>query len=245
MPDLSLAAWVVLALGAVVIGLSKAALPGAGTVGVVLFASALPAKESTGTILLLLIVGDVFALVSYRRHADWRTIVRMAPAVVLGLVAGAVFLAIATDAVVRVTIGVLLLLVVAVTLWRRRSPSTVAAGAVTAGAYGGIAGFTTMVANAAGPVMSMYFLAARFPVQAFLGTSAWFFAVVNVSKLPFSFGLGLITPQGAVTALLLVPVVLAAAFVGRAFARRVDQRLFDRIVIVLTVIGSVSLLIPR
>ena len=93
--------------------------------------------------------------------------------------------------------------------------------------------------------MSMYFLAARFPVQAFLGTSAWFFAVVNASKLPFSFGLGLITPQGAVTALLLVPVVLAAAFVGRAFARRVDQRLFDRIVIVLTVIGSVSLLIPR
>ncbi len=245
MPDLSLAAWVVLALGAVVIGLSKAALPGAGTVAVVLFASVLPAKESTGTILLLLIVGDVFALVSYRRHADWRTIVRMAPAVVLGLVAGAVFLAVATDAVVRVTIGVLLLLVVAVTLWRRRSPSTVAAGAVTVGAYGGIAGFTTMVANAAGPVMSMYFLAARFPVQAFLGTSAWFFAVVNVSKLPFSFGLGLITPQGAVTALLLVPVVLAAAFVGRAFARRVDQRLFDRIVIVLTVIGSVSLLIPR
>jgi uncharacterized membrane protein YfcA len=61
----------------------------------------LPAKESTGTILLLLIVGDAFALVSYRRHADWRTIVRMAPAVVLGLVAGAVFLVVATDALVR------------------------------------------------------------------------------------------------------------------------------------------------
>ncbi len=50
MPDLSLVAWLVLALGAVVIGLSKAALPGAGTVAVVLFASVLPAKESTGTI---------------------------------------------------------------------------------------------------------------------------------------------------------------------------------------------------
>ena len=245
MPDLSLVAWLVLALGAVVIGLSKAALPGAGTVAVVLFASVLPAKESTGTILLLLIVGDAFALVSYRRHADWRTIVRMAPAVVLGLVAGAVFLVVATDALVWVTIGVLLLLVVAVTLWRRRSPATVASGAVAAGAYGGLAGFTTMVANAAGPVMSMYFIAARFPVQAFLGTSACFFAVVNVAKLPFSFGLGLITPQGALTSLLLVPVVLAAAFVGRAFARRVDQRLFDRIVIVLTIIGSVTLLIPR
>lgn len=183
MPDLSLAAWVVLALGAVVIGLSKAALPGAGTVAVVLFASVLPAKESTGTILLLLIAS---ALAVDGRGGS-------------GHGGG---------------------------LWRHRR-------------------LHDDGRQCRRPVMSMYFLAARFPVQAFLGTSAWFFAVVNVSKLPFWFGLGLITPQGAVTALLLVPVVLAAAFVGRAFARRVDQRLFDRIVIVLTVIGSLSLLIPR
>lgn len=93
--------------------------------------------------------------------------------------------------------------------------------------------------------MSMYFLAARFPVQAFFGTSAWFFAAVNLAKLPFSIGLGLLTPGGALTALVLVPVVIAAAWVGRVFARRVDQRLFDRIVIVLTVAGSLFLLLPR
>lgn len=247
MPELSALSWVILALGAVVVGLSKAALPGAGTIAVALFAAVLPAKESTGTILLLLIVGDAFALISYRRHADWRTIVRMAPAVAVGLVGGAVFLGFATDVVVRVTIGILLLLVVGVTLWRRRTTSEAAIGPsrVAAGAYGGLGGFTTMVANAAGPVMSMYFLAARFPVQAFLGTSAWFFAIVNVAKLPFSIGLGLITPGGLLIALVLVPVVIAAAFVGRAIARRIDQRLFERIVIGLTIAGSVYLLLPR
>lgn len=249
MPELTALAWAMLVLGAVVVGLSKAALPGAGAIAVVLFAAVLPAKESTATVLLLLIVGDAFALLSYRRHADWRTIARMAPAVVVGLAGGAVFLAVASDAVVRVTIGLLLLAVVGVTLWRRRRAAVrdgaVAPGALAAGAYGGVAGFTTMVANAAGPVMSMYFLAARFPVQAFLGTSAWFFAAVNLAKLPFSIGLGLLTPGGALTSLVLVPVVIAAAFVGRAFARRVDQRLFDRIVIVLTVAGSVLLLLPR
>lgn len=246
MPELTLGAWAVLALGAVVVGLSKAALPGAGTLAVVLFAAVLPAKESTGTILMLLIVGDAFALISYRRHADWRTIARMAPAVVVGLAAGAVFLAFASDGLVRVTIGVLLLGVVAVTLWRRRAGAVRdGGGPLVAHAYGGVAGFTTMVANAAGPVMSMYFLAARFPVHAFLGTSAWFFAAVNLAKLPFSIGLGLLTPSGALTALVLVPAVIAAAFVGRMFARRVDQRLFDRIVIILTVVGSLFLLLPR
>lgn len=251
MPELTALAWVLLAIGAVVVGLSKAALPGAATIAVALFAAALPAKQSTGTILLLLIVGDAFAMLAYRRHADVRTLLRLAPAVVAGLIAGAGFLAFASDAGVRRVIGILLLLVVGVTLWRRRSAPAAAAASATprphraaAAGYGSIGGFTTMVANAAGPVMSMYFLAMRLPVQAFLGTTAWFFAIVNIAKLPFSIGLGLITGDGLLIALVLVPVVIAAAFGGRWIARRIDQRLFERLVIALTVAGSVYLLLP-
>lgn len=258
MPELTALAWTLLAIGAAVVGLSKAALPGAATIAVALFAAVLPAKQSTGTILLLLIVGDAFAMLAYRRHADLRLLVRLAPAVIAGMVAGAVFLAFASDAGVRQVIGILLLLVVGVTLWRRRSPTTprespagttasgdaAAARRLAAAAYGGIGGFTTMVANAAGPVMSMYFLAMRLPVQAFLGTTAWFFAIVNLAKLPFSIGLGLITGEGVMIALVLVPVVVAAAFVGRGIARRIDQVLFERIIIVLTVAGSIYLLLP-
>ena len=244
--DLSVLAWAALAAGAAVIGLSKAALPGAATLAVALFAAVLPAKQSTGTILLLLIVGDVFALWAYRRHADLRTLLRLAPAVIVGLIAGAVFLAFATDAGVRRMIAVILLAVVAVTLIRRRFQREREPGAgahrVAAGVYGSLGGFTTMVANAAGPVMSMYFIAGRFPVKAFLGTTAWFFAIVNVTKLPFSIGLGLITPAGIVIDLILVPVVVGAAFFGRWIAGRISQRVFERIVIALTVVGAVYLL---
>ena len=244
--DLSVLAWVALAVGAAVIGLSKAALPGAATLAVALFAAVLPARQSTGTILLLLIVGDVFALLAYRRHADLRTLLRLAPAVVVGLIGGAVFLAFASDAWVRRMIAVILLAVVAVTLlrrWRGHEPGTgPRAHRVAAAVYGSLGGFTTMVANAAGPVMSMYFIAGRFPVKAFLGTTAWFFAIVNVTKLPFSIGLGLITPQGLLIDLILVPVVVAAALFGRWIAGRISQQLFERIVIALTVIGAVYLL---
>jgi uncharacterized membrane protein YfcA len=250
LPDLSVLAWLALAVGAAVIGLSKAALPGAATLAVALFAAVLPAKQSTGTILVLLIVGDVFALWAYRRHADIRTLIRLAPAVIVGLVGGAVFLAFASDAWVRRMIGLLLLTVVAVSLWRRarrarREPVPGDAGShrVAAATYGSLAGFTTMVANAAGPVMSMYFLAARFPVKAFLGTSAWFFAIVNITKLPFSIGLGLITPSGLLVDAVLIPVVVAAAFGGRLIAGRISQKLFDRIIIALTVVGSLYLLV--
>jgi len=244
--DLSVLAWVVLTIAAVIIGLSKAALPGAATVAVALFAAVLPAKQSTGVMLVLLIVGDMFALWVYRRHADLRTLLRLAPAVIVGLVAGGVFLAFASDEWVRRMIAVILLAVVAVRLVRRRFTHEKEPGThthrVAAAVYGSLGGFTTMVANAAGPVMSMYFIAGRFPVKAFLGTTAWFFAIVNIAKLPLSIGLGLITPHGLVIDIILVPVVIAAAFVGRWLAGRMSQTLFERVVIVLTIVGAVYLL---
>ncbi|WP_084074429.1 sulfite exporter TauE/SafE family protein [Demequina sp. NBRC 110052] len=242
LPDLPTAAWVLLAAGAAVVGISKTALPGASTLSIAAFAAVLPARQSTGTLLALLIVGDVFALWAYRRHADWGALVRLVPAVIAGVLLGVAFLALADDDAVRRVIGVTLLLLIAFTLWRRRTsaPERPHGGRVL---YGTLGGFTTMVANAGGPVMSMYFLAARFPVKTFLGTAAWFFAIVNIAKLPFSISLGLLTPSGLLLDLVLIPAVLVGAFGGRLIAERLDQAVFEAMVIVLTVIGAAYLLV--
>lgn len=246
--ELSWLAWAGLALGAVLVGFSKTALPGINTLAVAIFAAVLPAKPSTGALLILLLVGDCFALWTYRRHADWPTLIRMIPAVLIGLAVGGVFLAFAGDAMVQRVIGVLLLMLMGLTLWQRRTKSVPtdepdSAPWVAATGYGSLGGFTTMVANAGGPVMSMYFLAARFPVNAFLGTAAWFFATMNVLKLPVSIGLGLITPHSLVLDLFLVPGVVAGALFGRWAAQRIPQKTFDVAVIVVTVLGAVYLLV--
>ena len=246
MPELTGIAWALLAVAALIVGLSKTAVPGSGTVAVAIFAAVLPAKQSTGVLLLLLIVADLFAVAMYRRHANWRALLRLAPAVVLGLVLGAVFLAVADDAWVKRTIGVILLAVIAITLFRRRLSTPVEdrrPHRIAAVGYGTVGGFTTMVANAAGPVMSMYFLAARFPVKEFLGTAAWFFAIVNVAKLPFSIGLGLITVPSLLLDLVLVPIVIGGALAGRWLAGRLRQEIFERLVIGFTVVGALYLLL--
>ena len=241
-------AWAALAVAAVAIGISKTALPGGSILAIALFAAVLPARTSTAATLLLLMVGDVFALIAYRRHAHWPTLLRLAPAVIAGLLVGFAFLALAGDGTVRRAIGVILLLMIAVTLWRRwRQSRTDAAeptsGVLLAGAYGTLGGFTTMVANAGGPVMSMYFLATRTPVQVFLGTSAWFFAIINVVKVPFLAGLGLFQAPVLLMDAVLAPLVVIGALVGLRVARHMNQRVFDRIVIVLTVLGAVYLLL--
>jgi uncharacterized membrane protein YfcA len=100
-----------------------------------------------------------------------------------------------------------------------------------------------MVANAGGPVMSLYLLSAGFRKLGFLGTSAWFFLVVNAFKVPFMVGLGLIDARSLRLDAMLALLVVAGAFAGRSVAARINQKLFDRLVIAATVIGGVQLLV--
>ena len=100
-----------------------------------------------------------------------------------------------------------------------------------------------MSANSGGPVMSMYFLASGFDVQRFLGTQAWFFFLINLVKLPFSAGIGLVTREVVTIALILAPVVIASCAVGKLVANRINQNVFNAIVIVLTIASAAYLLV--
>ncbi|MEW2131973.1 sulfite exporter TauE/SafE family protein [Streptomyces sp. NPDC005435] len=252
-----------LALAALLVGFSKTAVSGANTVSLAVFAAVLPARASTGVLLPLLIAGDILAVLTYRRHAHWPTLWRLFPAVAAGVVAGTLFLVHAGDGVVRTSIGAILLLMTGITLWRRRAaarqgtetdaeaegtadggPATATrAGRTTAGAYGVLGGFTTMVANAGGPVMSMYLLSAGFRKLGFLGTSAFFFLIVNVSKVPFSAALGLIDGRSLLLDAALLVFVVPGAFLGKWAVNKINQRLFDRLVVAATVVGALELLL--
>ncbi|HVM21379.1 MAG TPA: sulfite exporter TauE/SafE family protein [Egibacteraceae bacterium] len=245
---LQVAALVVAAVG---VGFAKTAIGGVASVSVALFAAVLPARESTGALLPLLIVADVVAVSVYRQHANWPTLLRLFPSVAAGVVAGAVFVARVGDVGMRRTIGIILLVLVAVHLWQRwrkrdKDPESLRAEQhrrrhASAFVFGILAGFTTMVANSGGPVMSIYLLSAGMGMLGFLGTSAWFFFAVNVFKVPFSAGLNLITAESLLLNAWLVPAVLVGAFAGRAVIGRIDQSRFETLVLVFVVVSSLSL----
>ncbi|MFJ9107727.1 sulfite exporter TauE/SafE family protein [Streptomyces sp. NPDC102283] len=282
MDTISLWQLAALAAASTLVGFSKTAVSGANTISLAVFAAVLPARESTGVLLPILIVGDLLAVRVYRRHAHWPTLLRLFPAVAVGVVAGTLFLLWADDAAVRTSIGAILLFMTGVTLWRRRiaeketeaetkaetkaeigteaeestgtgtqeragtaagDETVVGTGRTAARGYGVLGGFTTMVANAGGPVMSLYLLSAGFRKLGFLGTSAWFFLILNVSKVPFSVGLGLIDARSLLLDACLLLFVLPGAYLGRACVDRINQKVFDRIVIGATVIGGLQLLL--
>jgi uncharacterized membrane protein YfcA len=243
--------FVALAAAALLVGFSKTAVSGANTVSLAIFAAVLPARASTGVLLPILLVGDVLAVLTYRRHAHWPTLWRLFPAVVAGVVFGTLFLLWADDGVVRTSIGAILLFMAAVTVWRKRAaerpddPDAVVtrAGRVKARSYGVLGGFTTMVANAGGPVMSMYLLSAGFRKLGFLGTSAFFFLIVNLTKVPFSVGLGLIDGHSLLLDATLAVFVVPGAFLGKWAVPHINQRLFEQLVIAATVVGGLQLLL--
>lgn len=237
---LTLGSLAMLALAALLIGFAKTAVGGVAMISVAIFAAVLPSRISTGVALGLLLVGDVVAVRLYRTHADWRTLLKLLPAVGIGLLVGVVFMARVDDALMRKAIGVIVLALIAIQLVLQRHPVEPNERQTTVArwGFGSLAGFTTMVANAGGSAMSLYLLFSRYSMLAFLGTSAWFFLLVNLAKVPFSIGLGLITPSTLLLDAALVPAVLLGTWIGRRTINHLNQKTFNNLVLITTAISA-------
>ncbi|HEY8901486.1 MAG TPA: sulfite exporter TauE/SafE family protein [Chthoniobacterales bacterium] len=241
----TLTQWLLCAAVALSAGMAKTGFSGMGTVGLVLMALVMPARESTGALLTILIVADVVAVLAFSRHANWRVILRLLPTALLGIVVGWLIMPLVPETRFRPLLGGITLALIALLLVQRARPAlaTAASGHPTmawlAGFTGGV---TTMVANAAGPIMAIYLLACRLPKMELVGTSAWFFCVINLSKVPFSVALGLINGPSLLLTLALAPLVAAGAFFGKWLLARINQQLFEALLIAFTMLAAVRLL---
>jgi uncharacterized protein len=241
-PDLALWQWLLGALCAWCVGVAKTGVPGLGIFAVPLMVLTVgDARHSAGWLLPLLCAADVFAVAYYRRHAQTTRLVSLAPWVVAGMVAGAFALG-WPEAVLRRLIGLIVLAMIVLNVIRRRAAAPPPDSAAAVAGYGLTAGFATTVANAAGPIMNLYMLAKRLSKEELIGTGAWFFLVVNLSKLPVYAFHGLIGPRSLLFDAVLVPAVIAGAFSGRALFAHIPQRVFEWVVLGLTCLSALMLL---
>lgn len=243
-PDLGGMQWLFALLAGICVGISKSGFAGVSLVTVTLMAQVFEPRESTGALLPLLIFGDVMAVAVYRRHAVWRHVLRMLPPSVLGVVGGYFLMRALPGARFGPVLGVVVFSMVVVHVVVRVRGGVgkpVPDGAFFAWGMGIWGGLATMLANAAGPVMGLYLLALRLPKYELVGTSAWFFLIINVFKVPFSAGLGLITGSSLVLNAMLVPLVLMGTFLGRRMVAHVPQHLFEVILLASAVLASARL----
>ncbi len=234
-----------IAVSAVVVGVSKTGMPGLGILPVPMMALAFSTRESTGLLLGLLILADLFAVTYHRRNARWRLVLRLLPAALAGIVAGYFGLKVINDQQLKPIIGGIVLVMLGLNCWRTRAggeEAPVPAQWWFAATLGFMAGVTTMMANAAGPVMIIYLLAMRLPKIEFVGTSAWFFFTVNWLKVPFSATLNLVTAESVKLNLMMLPFIGVGALLGILVLKRIPQKAFTMIVQILAAVAAVRLL---
>lgn len=248
-PDMTAFQLVILAVSALLVGVNKSGIPGLGMLPVILLAVAFDLNPgfATGVMLLMICAGDIFAVSYYRRNADWKIVVRLLPYTMLGLALGFVTLQyLNRPEHLRILIGWIILLLAAVHLIRvaffkhAPVPNHWAFSAVV----GLTAGFTTQVANAAGPVMALYLLSMKLPKDRYVGTCAWFFMIMNWTKLPVFCFEGRVTAASLHAVLPMIPLILIGAALGVLFVKRAPQRFFEIVIEIIVIVSAVKLLWP-
>jgi uncharacterized membrane protein YfcA len=240
------------AVGAYVVGLSKTGLPGAAVLAVPLFATVFDGRSIPGATLPILIVADLFAVGWYRRHTRWDVLRPLGRWIGVGFLAGIAFFVAVGSATrpLEVGIGAIVLVIVAIQLARQfRDVAPAPPGRRATAVYGTSGGFTTFVANAAGPIVNTYLAGLGLPKLELVGTSAWLYFAVNVAKIPFYVALGELTSGGRFFTIdslaygaLMVPPIVVGVYSGRSLFRYLPQRAFLTIVLVLSALGALRLM---
>jgi uncharacterized membrane protein YfcA len=257
--------WAIVAGCAIFVGMAKTGVPGLGIMVVPMMALITKrALESAGILLPLLCAADLFAVWYYRRHASVWALWRLFPFVAIGGVGGWLVMSRLDDPTLRFVIGVIVLGMVLLHVLRIRKQNQVKALAMPdspaqkqadpphsdwlqGAVYGLVAGFATQVANAAGPVMSVYLLSMALPKDQFMGTGAWFFMVVNLAKIPGYLQLSppIITAGSLMVDACVLPGIVVGAISGRRIFEMLPQRLFEQVVLGMTTLSALWLLKPK
>jgi uncharacterized membrane protein YfcA len=239
--------WLLIALAAFIIGLSKAGLKGIDMLNVTIMAIVFGGKASTGIVLPLLCSADIMAVIYYHRHAQWPLFWRLIPWMMVGILVG-VFTGKDLDEILfrKIMAVIIMLTVVIMVMMELRRTMTVPSNRFFTAGMGLVAGFTTMLGNLAGAFSNIYFLAMQLTKNDFIGTAAWVFLAMNFFKLPFqAFYWKNITAVTLTTDLLLLPALVIGFWAGLKIVARIKDDTYRKLVIVLTLIGAVFIFLKR
>ena len=240
---LSLESFVFAFLAAFILGMSKAGVKGIAVLIVTLMALAFGGKSSTGMLMPLLIVGDIFAITYYHRHTQWNYLKAFLPWMMLGVLIGVIIGKDLPEKTFQMGMAVTILLTLSMLIWWEKKKVKTIPTHWSFGSFMGVmAGITTMIGNLAGAFSNIYFLAMRLPKNHFIGTAAWLFFLINLFKLPFHiFVWKTVTSESLKIFLILLPGTLLGLLTGVFFVHKISDVFFRKMILVLTSLGAIVL----
>jgi len=244
--DFSIIQWLLLAVCAMFIGMSKVGVPGISMIVVPTLAIIFGGKASTGILLPILMMADVFGVAFYHRHAQWRYFWKLLPWALIGIGIALWVGKVVNDELFKNLIAILVFGSIGLMLWKDRKKGTDFFPDTWwfAASMGVLGGFATMIGNVAGPIFAIYLLAMHLPKNSYIGTGAWFFLVVNFLKFPLHIFVWKTINWSTLTLdLMLLPAIAVGAFLGIVLVKEISDKTYRTAVIVVTALSAFLLLI--
>ncbi len=226
---------------AILIGMSKTGVHGAGMIAVPLLASIFGGRFSSGILLPMLVLADLMGVKYYHRHASWKHLKVLFPWAALGVILGTITGSYINDEVFKLIMASVIVTSILVMIWLQRGDKEDIPDYAWFAALMGIAGgFTSMVGNLAGTVMAVYLLAMRLPKNAYIGTTAWFFMVTNLFKVPFHvFVWKTISLNTFLLDLTAIPAIVLGAYLGILIVQKIPDHLYRWFIIATTLVAAI------
>jgi len=243
--DFTLLQWILLAVCALLTGMSKVGVPGVSMIVVPILAFIFGGKASTGVLLPILILADIFSVSYYHRQTRWKFLVKLFPWTFAGIGLALWVGETVNDEWFKNIIAIVVFICIGLMFWNSRKKNTsVPDSWWFAATMGVLGGFATMIGNVAGPIFAIYFLSMRLPKNEYIGTGAWFFFIVNLTKFPLHvFVWKTISPYSLSLDLSLLPAIAAGAFVGIRLVKILPEHTYRTFVIIVTALSAFLLLI--
>ena len=239
--SLSVVDWILIVVCAMLIGMSKTGVPGVSMIVVPTLALIFGGKQSTGILLPILIIADVFAVVYYHRDAKWKHLLRALPWAFAGLFLALWIGNLVNDDQFKRIIAITVFLSIALMIWkdyyskREFTPDKWWFAAL----MGIVGGFATMIGNVAGPIFAIYLLAMHLNKKSFIGTTAWFFFIINLSKFPLQVLVWKNINLNTITiSMIVLPAIALGAWLGISLVKRIPEKAYKWVVIVITVVSA-------
>ncbi len=235
--------WLLVVLCAVFVGMAKTGIAGIGMLIVPILAEIFGGRTSTGILLPMLSMADVFAVAYYHRHAEWKYVLRLLPATTIGVLVGMVVGNMVNDKQFQIMMGIIILSGLAIMVWRERKKSVnIPHNWFIASSVGLLGGFSTMIGNAAGPIMSIYLLAMGLPKNKFIGTGAWFYLIMNLFKIPLHIAVWKTIDWHTFTLdLAMLPAIMLGAYLGIRIVHYIPEKPYRIFILAGTALAAIKL----
>ena len=236
--------WVAVFVAAFFLGFAKAGIKGIGIIIVVVLAYVFGEKSSTGIILPLLILADILAVTYYNKHAQWSFIKKLIPWMVIGVIIGTWIGNDLSEDVFKKMMAIIIIGSVLLMVYFENKKMVAIPNNIWFASFSGfLAGFTSMIGNLAGPITNIYLLAMRLPKNAFIGTAAWLFFIINVFKLPFHiFIWKTINKETIVLNSIMIPFLIVGFYIGTRVIKLISNANYRKFVLIVIALGGFILL---